>query len=280
MDKGNKIMNNPSFDANATSSSELIVEEANYDKWNKDAFSIGKLPEKLTIPFPSFPSIQSLYKIKGLFSFMKKVYFLYGNSDYEKSHALLFLSHKTKKRSKEFAVVNIHNSESYVRNDPWFLFQELFCWFYPEIQESAWLKILLNELIERFTENNLSMKMVTFAFGQCIQIAKRKKKKLLYIYDNIHYNNLKNDFILKNFLNEFDHVFLSINPNKHELIENYLESNPKSAFELLEFNSFIPQTEVERKKILNLFFPQLIPKIEEFLLEKTESETTILMELS
>ena len=197
---------------------ELIL-----DKWNNEYFSITKLPENLCNPLPYSLYKDCFSKIIKILTTQSKLNFLQGDAYFMKSHILMILSNSLKKRSDEFSVINIHNQEEFAKDQFEFIVQELFSWFYIEIQESSWLKILTNLAIEKYYEKSLSNIFLSYVLNECIVISKNKNKKLIYIHDGINQEFIKNNIILKNFTNQIDNFIFSINPNDNNVISYFKE---------------------------------------------------------
>ena len=252
----------------------------NLDKWNNATFSLVKLPKNLCTPLPSFIYQELLPELKKMLCMQKKWNFFNGNSHYKKSHILMILNNSLKER-KEFSVINIHNSEYFIKNQLEFVFQEIYSWFYLEIQESAWLKILMNLAIQKYYEKKLTDSFITYILNECIFICNSKNKKLIYIQDSLDNEFIDNNLILRNFSNQIDYFFITINSNDHDTIPYFIQHEIKTNnYEIYEFSNIIENSEAEKKKIIKQFFQKIVPEIEEFLFSKTKGEYTCLTELS
>ena len=171
------------FEANSISNSDLPKRLLDFEKTNKVNSPLLWFLERRDFIKDYFPNFQNVKTFKD------KVV-VTGNSGVGKSHLALMMALLLRSMNDKFTTIYIPNSEKIRKSPLLYLSKEIILWFYDLIDDSDWLKILVNV----YLGNGSNIELLQDVLIECVQEAKQRNKKVVFIQDQI--NRMKKSVVI------------------------------------------------------------------------------------
>ena len=172
------------FEANSISNSDLPERLLDFETPTKTNSPLLWFPERKDFIKKFFPKLNQ----NGRYSKSKVV--VTGNAGVGKSHLALMMAFLLRSMNDKFTTIYIPNSEKFRKSPLIYLSREIILWFYDLIDNSDWLKILVNVYIE----NSKNIDLLEHVLIECIKEAKKRNKTVVFLQDQI--NRMKKNVVI------------------------------------------------------------------------------------
>lgn len=162
------------FEANSISYSELPDRLLNFRSPNETNFPLVWLQAREEFIKEFFPKINNeKTRLKVAVT---------GYAGIGKSHLALMMALLLRSKNDAFTTIYIPNSAKFQKSPLLYLSSEFFLWFYDLIENSDWLKILVNAYISK----DKNMNLLEYVLVECVKEAKKRIKTVVFIQDQIN----------------------------------------------------------------------------------------------
>lgn len=162
------------------------------------------------------------------------------------------------------------------KNDYFYILNQLCCCFDLEISQSTWLKILINIVYEnpQYIANEA---IISFLLDQCFIEAKSNNKEIVFIQEDLLSENMSNNFILTNFFEKIDNLYILKNLNDHKLFQYFKTKFQAEDFECVQISTD-SLNDREIHEFFEFYFPNINSDEKQILTNQTESNLNLLLE--
>lgn len=181
-----------------------------------------------------------------------------------------------KDRLKKNNLCVLEFSHEKYKNDYFYILNQICYCFNLEISQSIWLKVLFNIVYEcpQYIRNEA---IICFLLDQCLTEAKSNNKKLVFIQEDLHTENISNNFIFTNFFQKIDNFYILKNLNDHKIFDYFKTQFQEKEFECVRISTYSLNNQ-ESNEFFEFYFPNINSDVKQILMDETESNFNLLFE--